>query len=89
MQAGGRTDAAPRFDCRTYAYYRLGDSSNPMKRFLIGFLVGLGLMYWYLHYGDAVQTETRRWFEGSASKYRGDKHHDAATEALGEHGQRP
>jgi hypothetical protein len=55
-----------------------------MKRFVIGFLVGIGLMYLYLHHGDAVQTEVRRWFQGSASKYRGDAEHEAAREALGE-----
>ena len=60
-----------------------------MKRFLIGFLVGIGLMYSYLHYGDIWGTEARHWFERSASKYRGDKHHDAASEALGEGGRRP
>jgi hypothetical protein len=60
-----------------------------MKRFVIGFLVGMGLMYMYLHHGAAVQTEVRRWFEGSASKYRDDKVHGAARDALGEGGRRP
>ena len=55
-----------------------------MKRFVIGFLVGLGLMYLYLHQGDAMQTEVGRWFQGSASNYRGDAEHKAAREALGE-----
>lgn len=55
-----------------------------MKRFVIGFLVGMGLMYMYLHQGDSAQTAVRRWFEGSASKYRDDKAHGAARDALGE-----
>lgn len=76
------------FDCDADAYYTGADASIPMKRFLIGFLVGIGLMYWYLYYGEAVQTEGRRWFEGSASRYRGDRQHDAASEALGERGPR-
>ena len=55
-----------------------------MKRFVIGFLIGVALMYYYLHQGDAVQTQIGRWFHGSASKYRGDSEHSAAREALGE-----
>jgi hypothetical protein len=55
-----------------------------MKRFMIGFLVGLGLMHFYLYQGDAVQTEVGRWFQSSAARYRGDAEHKAAREALGE-----
>jgi hypothetical protein len=55
-----------------------------MKRFVIGFLVGIGLMYLYLNKSDTVRTEVDRWFQGSASKYRGDTRHQAAREALGE-----
>ncbi len=54
------------------------------KRFMLGLLVGIGLMYWYLHYGEAVEGGTRRWFEGSAANYRDDRQHKAAREALGE-----
>jgi|APFre7841882630_1041343.scaffolds.fasta_scaffold507538_2 hypothetical protein len=54
-----------------------------MKRFVIGFLVGIGLMYVYLYKGDTVQTEVSRWLYGAASKYRGDTEHQAAREALG------
>ena len=60
-----------------------------MKRFLIGFVVGVGIMYYYLHYGEAVKSDTRSWFEGAASKYRDDKAHNAAKEALGESERRP
>ena len=59
-----------------------------MKRFVIGFLIGIGIMYWYLYRGEAVETDVFRWFQGSASKYRGDSHHKAAEEALGEGEQR-
>jgi hypothetical protein len=55
-----------------------------MKRFLIGFIVGIGLMYWYLQNGEAVESGTRHWFQDSASKYRDDQQHRAAREALGE-----
>ena len=55
-----------------------------MKRFVIGFIVGIGLMYYYLHYGDSVKADTTAWFQGAASKYRDDKAHGAAKEALGE-----
>ena len=55
-----------------------------MKRFVIGFLVGVGLVYYYLHQGEAVQTEISRWFRSSATNYRADSQHKAAQEALGE-----
>jgi len=54
-----------------------------MKRFAIGFIIGVGLMYWLLQNGEAVEAETRRWFQGSASRYRDDKQHQAAKELLG------
>ena len=41
-------------------------------------------MYYYLHYGERVQAGAFSWFQGSASNYRGDTHHQAAREALGE-----
>jgi hypothetical protein len=55
-----------------------------MKRFVVGFLIGVGLMYFYLHQGDAVQAGVNRWFHSSATHYRGDTEHRAAREALGE-----
>jgi hypothetical protein len=55
-----------------------------MKRFVIGFVIGVGLMYYYLHYGERAQSDAFSWFQGSASKYRGDAEHKAAREALGE-----
>lgn len=58
-----------------------------MKRFVIGFVVGIGLMYYYLHYGHTLELDARKWFEGAASNYRNDKEHRAANEALGEGGR--
>jgi hypothetical protein len=55
-----------------------------MKRFVVGFLIGVGLMYFYLHQGDAVQTGVNRWFQSSATHYRADAEHKAAREALRE-----
>jgi len=55
-----------------------------MKRFVIGFVIGVGVMYYYLHYGDRFRSDATGWFQGSASNYRGDAHHKAAREALGE-----
>ncbi len=60
-----------------------------MKRFVIGFVIGVSLMYYYLHYGERVQGDTWGWFQGSASGYRGDAHHKAARDALGESERRP
>jgi hypothetical protein len=59
-----------------------------MKRFTIGFIVGVALMYWYLNNGEAVEQFTRGWFAGAASKYRDDKAHSLAHDALGESEQR-
>ncbi|MBZ5652964.1 MAG: hypothetical protein LAO18_21050 [Acidobacteriia bacterium] len=55
-----------------------------MKRFVIGFILGIGIMYWCLNHGDALESTTRRWFQGTASNYRDDKQHKAARDALGE-----
>ena len=55
-----------------------------MKRFVIGFIVGIGLMYYYLHYAESLESDTRGWFSGAASNYRHDGEHKAAKEALGE-----
>lgn len=59
-----------------------------MKRFVIGFVIGVSIVYYYLHYGERVESEAFSWFQGSASKYRGDARHQAARDALGESEQR-
>ena len=55
-----------------------------LKRFTLGFAVGIGLMYWYLHYAESTKADTFSWFQGTASNYRDDAQHKAAKEALGE-----
>jgi hypothetical protein len=60
-----------------------------MKRFIIGFLIGVGLMYYYLHRADEMKSLSAQWFTRNAGKYRGDAHHEAAREALGDNVQRP
>jgi hypothetical protein len=55
-----------------------------MKRFVLGFLVGVGLMYYYLNYGPTMETGARGWFDSAAAHYRDDQQHRAAREALGE-----
>lgn len=58
---------------------------NSLKRFLLGFVVGVGLMYWYLHHSQDTLQQARNWFSSSASKYRGDEAHERAREVLGDH----
>jgi len=55
-----------------------------MKRFVIGFAVGVGLMYYYLHYNELMRAEAKGWFKGAASQYRDDKQQKAARDVLGE-----
>jgi hypothetical protein len=57
-------------------------SRDDMRRFVIGALVGAGLMYFYINeYGDWRNwAETR--FDTVGSEYRGDKTHRQADEAL-------
>ena len=52
------------------------------KRFMIGFVLGIYGMYYYLHYGEEIAGSAARWGQDSASKYRGDKSHSAAREVL-------
>ena len=59
-----------------------------LKRFAIGFVLGLLLMRYYLHYGEEMKSDTWAWFGKAASNYRDDKQHKAAREALGESEQR-
>ncbi len=54
---------------------------NSLKKFIIGFAAGIGIAYWYLHYYDVSREDTTRWFSGTASNYRSDKHKSLADEA--------
>ncbi len=53
------------------------------KRFMIGFVLGIGLMYWYIHYSGEAASGTFQWMERSASGYRGDRAHQAVERELG------
>jgi hypothetical protein len=55
-----------------------------MKRFLIGFAVGFGLMYWYLQSGPRTLLRGEQWMKRSASEYRDDRTNSAARELLGD-----
>ena len=54
-----------------------------LKRFLIGFAIGIGATYWYLHNSDEFFSTTGRWFERSASGYRDDRTHEAIEHETG------
>ena len=54
-----------------------------LKRFTIGFVVGIGLMYWYIHYSEETIAGAQRWMDRSASEYRGDRVHQALDEENG------
>lgn len=57
---------------------------NAFKRFFLGFLAGIGLMYWFLHHGDATWQQAWSWLQKNASTYRGDQAHEKAKEVLGD-----
>ncbi len=54
-----------------------------LKRFVIGFVLGVGLMYFYIHQSEGVIASASRWMEHSASGYRGDSSHRAVERATG------
>jgi hypothetical protein len=43
-----------------------------VKRFAIGFAVGVGLMYWYVHHGGEFFAGAASWTKKSASQYSDD-----------------
>jgi len=53
-----------------------------LRRFILGFVVGLGLMYYYLHHGEQVVGEAKQWGSSAASHYRGDRDRNLADELL-------
>lgn len=57
-----------------------------LKRFLIGFVLGIVVMYWFIHSSGDVMSDASGWMERSASRYRGDRQHQAVDEQTG---QRP
>lgn len=52
-------------------------SGTVFKRFMIGLVLGIGLMYWYIHNGEDLLASMDSWMSGSAAKYRGDSTHRA------------
>jgi hypothetical protein len=44
---------------------------------MIGFVLGIGLMYWYIHNGEDLLANMDSWMSGSAAKYRGEGTHRA------------
>ena len=56
---------------------------NMFKRFMIGFIVGSGLMYWYLYQSEWAVSEASSVVERRASQYRGDARRQAADDVLG------
>jgi hypothetical protein len=53
-----------------------------LKRFILGFAVGMGAMYYYLHHGEEVAQDAKQWGSKAASEYRGDKDRKLADEVL-------
>jgi hypothetical protein len=58
------------------------------KRFMIGFVVGIGAMYWYIHNAETVMDNAGSWMERSASAYRDDKTHELVEQQAGPHPSR-
>lgn len=54
-----------------------------LKRFMIGFVLGIGAMYWYIHKADDTLSNANQWMQRSASHYRDDKMHDAVFDETG------
>jgi hypothetical protein len=53
------------------------------KRFMIGFVFGIGAMYWYIHNSDSVVSDAGGWMEKSASAYRDDRAHELVEQQTG------
>lgn len=53
-----------------------------LKRFMMGFVLGVCLMYWYIHRYQETVSDAEHWMGDSASSYRGDAHKRAADKVL-------
>jgi hypothetical protein len=53
------------------------------KRFMIGFILGIGAMYWWIHSSEQTFAGAQNWMEKSASNYRGDREHMAVERETG------
>lgn len=54
-----------------------------LKRFIIGFVIGVGAVYWYIHNYESTLSDADQWMERSASQYRGDRDHQLVEDATG------
>jgi hypothetical protein len=54
-----------------------------LKRFMIGFVLGVSAMYWYIHNAEETMTDANQWMQRSASHYRDDRMHEAVDDATG------
>ncbi|MGH7787938.1 MAG: hypothetical protein ACRERC_13790 [Candidatus Binatia bacterium] len=54
-----------------------------LKRFMIGFVIGVGACYWYIHNYDRAVSDADQWMERSASHYRGDRDHELVESETG------
>jgi hypothetical protein len=54
-----------------------------LKRFIIGFVLGVGLMYWYIHRSEDTLKGANEWMQRSAASYRDDKTHQAVERETG------
>jgi hypothetical protein len=54
-----------------------------LKRFMIGCVLGIGAMYWYIHYAESTMADADKWMQRSASAYRDDRIHDAVDQQTG------
>jgi hypothetical protein len=54
-----------------------------LKRFMIGFVLGVGSMYWFIHHADSTFANANGWMQRSASHYRDDKIHQAVDQETG------
>jgi hypothetical protein len=53
------------------------------KRFMIGFVLGIGGMYWYIHNSSELVTDADQWIQRSSSQYRGDHDHQLIEQQTG------
>jgi len=52
------------------------------KRFVIGFVIGIIAMQWYINNGGDIQGSFQAWFHHSSSKYSDQKTNEAARDLL-------
>lgn len=73
------------FDCQANGVYTRAPRTPVamLKRFLIGFALGVGGMYWAIHNGDRLLSHTAAWVSRSAGQFRGDQDRQSVDRQLG------